>query len=57
MLQQKKTLYAFESDAFEQTDSLSLWLEEPTPDQDNPVLPTGAPGEPYENKSSYSVSQ
>jgi len=56
MLHQTRTLYAFESEAFENIQDLSLSLEEPAPDPANPVVPAGAPGEPDESKLSYTAS-
>ncbi|MFO7870200.1 MAG: hypothetical protein R6V03_02070 [Kiritimatiellia bacterium] len=56
MLKQKRTLYAFESDALEETANLTLCLKEPAPDPDNPVVPLGANGEPDEDKLCYTAS-
>jgi hypothetical protein len=53
MLTQTKTLYAFEAEVFEDLDNLSLCLEEPTPDADNPVFPVGKAGEPDDGKICY----
>lgn len=56
MLHQTRTLYAFETDAFEAIEGLSLCLEEPTPDAGNPVVPAGAAGEPDQSKLAYTAS-
>ncbi len=56
MLHQRKTLYAFETDAFEHAEGLSLCLEQPTPDAANPVVPAGGAGAPDESKLSYTAS-
>lgn len=56
MLHQTRTLYAFETEAFEAIEGLSLCLEEPTPDAANPALPSGAPGDPDDSKLCYTAS-
>lgn len=56
MLTQKKTLYAFEAEAFEEQDNLSLCLEEPVLDAENPVFRPGAAGEPDDAKVCYPAS-
>lgn len=56
MLQQTRTLYAFESDEFEEVQDLSLCLEEPVPDEDNPVVKPGDPGDPDDSKICYTAS-
>ena len=56
MLYQEKTLYAFETDAFEEVRDLSLCLEEPTLDEGNPVVRVGGPDEPDAGKICYTAS-
>lgn len=56
MLIQKKTLYAFEADEFEEINNLSLCMEEPRPDADNPIITGGDSGEPADGKICYTSS-
>ena len=56
MLHQTRTLYAFETAAFESVEGMSLSLEEPTPDPANPIVPTGAAGEPDDRRLCYTAS-
>ena len=56
MIYQKRTIYAFEQDFFEQTEGLNLCMKEPLVDKDNPVVPIGNPGAPDDNKLCYPAS-
>lgn len=53
MITQTQTLYAFEADYMESCEGLSLSLEEPTPDNANPILGPGHPGAPDDGKICY----
>lgn len=56
MIYQPRTIYAFETEQFEEMTDLTLCMKEPTPDVENPVLPTGNPGDPDESALCYTAS-
>ena len=53
MIDQTHTLYAFETEMFEQIAGLSLAPEEPLLDPDNPILEPGPPGAPDEAMAQF----
>jgi uncharacterized protein (DUF1330 family) len=56
MLQATNTLYAFEPDAFDETHDLSLCMDEPAMDPENPVVTGGRPERPLDGKICYTAS-
>jgi hypothetical protein len=53
MLRQSNTIYAFEEDMFESLSGLSIRVEEPAPDAENPILGPGQSGTPDDSKICY----
>lgn len=53
MINQKKTLYAFEKDMFELCEGISVVLEEPRPDPANPIVRPGESGDPDEAMTQF----
>ncbi|MBN8523766.1 MAG: hypothetical protein J0M02_00180 [Planctomycetes bacterium] len=56
MLSQSRTLYAFEREMFERMEGLSLSLDEPSPDRQNPIIAAGPAGGPDDGKICYTGS-